>query len=75
MDGAVLSDDGAGIDGDDVAVGEGFADDAQGFRIVFGLSIDGRKDGSVQNQEIGVGRRQAFIQFPFFLLPPSGEVL
>lgn len=63
----MLADDGSGIDGDDVAVGEGFADDAKGFRVVFGLTVNGREDGTIENQEVGVGRRQALS----FLFPLS----
>ena len=63
----MLANDGSGIDGDDVAVGEGFADDAKGFRVVFGLTINRREDGTIENQEVGVGRRQALS----FLFPRS----
>ena len=64
MDGAVLSDDGAGIEGDNGAVGEGSGDDAQGLGIFLGLGISGNKHCTVENQEVGISRRQAlaFIQ-------------
>lgn len=67
VDGAMLADDGSGIDGDDVAVGKCLADDAKGFRVVFGLTVNGGEDGSVENQKVGVGRRKALS----FLLPRS----
>ena len=55
----MLSDDDAGIEGDDVAVGEGSGDDAQGLGIFLGLGISGNEHRTIENQEVGVGCRQA----------------
>ena len=59
MDGAVLADDGAGVDGQDVVVGEGGGEDA-GCLVVFRrLVVGGQDDASVDDEEVGVGGWQA----------------
>lgn len=61
VDGAVLTDDDTGVDRDDVPTGEGFADDAAGCGIEVGLGVGRHEDGSVDDEEIGVGGWQSLI--------------
>ena len=56
----MLADDGAGIDGYDFAVGEGDGQSVYGCLVVDGLIVCGTKHGTVQHEEIGVSRGQAF---------------
>lgn len=61
VDGAVLTDDDTGVDRDDVPAGEGFADDAACLGIKVGLIIGRNEDGSVDDEEIGVGGWQSLV--------------
>jgi hypothetical protein len=55
MEGAVLLDDGTTVDADDLAVWVGLANDTQGFGVEVGLGIGGHKDGTIDDQVVGVG--------------------
>ena len=51
----MLADDGAAVDGHDVASGEGLADDAQGLFVEVGLGLGRAEHGTVDDEEVGVG--------------------
>ena len=59
MDGAVLADDGAGVDGQDVVVGEGGGEDAGGLVVFRRLVVGGEDDASVDDEEVGISGWQA----------------
>ena len=59
MQGAVLADEDAAIDGHDVVLGEGSLQLAAGEVVVLRLTVGGKEDGVVDNEEVGVGGGQA----------------
>ena len=59
MQAAVLFDNASTVDADDLPVGEGLTDDSQRFGIEVGLSIGGTEYGIVDDEEVGVGGREA----------------
>lgn len=58
MQGAVLADEDAAVDGHDVVLGEGSLQLATGKVIILRLTVGGKEDGVVENEEVGVGGRQ-----------------
>ena len=59
MYGAVLSDDGACVDGYDFVIGEGSCEDACRLVVFVGLVVGGQDDGLVDCEEVGIGGGQA----------------
>jgi hypothetical protein len=59
MEGAVLADDGAAVDADNLVVGECLADDTQGLGVEVGLSIGRDEYSAVDDQIVGIGGWQA----------------
>ena len=51
----MLFDDASTVDADNFPVGEGLADDVQGFGIEVGLSVSGTEHSAVDDEEIGIG--------------------
>ena len=64
MEGAVLANDGAAVDADNLAVGEGLSDDAQGLGIEVGLGVGGYQYGTIDDQIVGIGGRQSVGTLP-----------
>ena len=54
----MLPDDGAAVDTDNLPVGEGLTDDAQGLVVEVWLPIGRTKHGTVDDEEVGIGGRQ-----------------
>ena len=69
----MLENQGGAIDADDLAVGKGLGDDRQRFFVL--AAIVGRdEDGAVDDQEVGVGGRQALAAWAEAgLRPGEGE--
>ena len=59
VEGAVLTDEDAAVDGDDVVFREGFLELMTGKVIVNGLSVGGHENGAIDDEEVGVGGREA----------------
>ena len=55
MDGAVLADDGAAVDADNIAAREGCGDELQGLCVEVGLAIGRAEHGTVDDEEVGIG--------------------
>ena len=58
MKGAVLADEHTAIDGHNVVLREGFLQLATSEIVILWLTIGGKKDGVVDDEEIGIGGRQ-----------------
>ena len=59
VEGAVLADEDAAVDGDDVVLGEGLLQLATGEVVGVGLTVGGHQHGAVDGEEVGVGGGQA----------------
>ena len=59
MEGAVLLDNGTTVDADNLTVGIGLTDDAEGLGIEVGLSIGGHQDSAIDDQIVGIGGGKA----------------
>ncbi len=55
----MLFDDTTAIDGHDITIGEGFADEAERLGIVIGLIVGGTEHSPIDDQEIGIRRRES----------------
>ena len=58
VEGAVLADEDAAVDGHDVVLGKGLLQLATGEVVGVGLTIGGHQDGAVDDEEGGVGGGQ-----------------
>ena len=56
----MLSDYHTGVDTDDIEAGEGERDGLTGNGVEVGLIVSGNKNGTIEDDEIGVGGRQPF---------------
>ena len=61
MQGAVLTDDGATVDAHNLAVREGLANDSYCLCVEVGLGVCGYEYGTIDDQIVGVGGRQAVV--------------
>ena len=58
MQGAVLADKHTAIDGHNVVLRESSLQLATGKIVILRLTVSGKEDGVVENEEVGVGGRQ-----------------
>lgn len=60
----MLTDDGPTINAHNLAIGEGFANDAHGLCVKVGLCVGGYQNGTIENQIVSVCGRQAVKTLP-----------
>ena len=61
MQAAMLFDNTTAIDGHDLAIREGLADETEGCCVEIRLGIGGTEHGPVDDQEVGIGGRQTIL--------------
>ena len=63
MQRAMLADEYAAIDADDLAVGEGFAEYLGSPLVILRLVVGGIEHGTIDDEEVGIGGGQTLIAF------------
>ena len=61
MYGAMLAHDGAGVERQDVALGEGLRQNGECLLVVFPVAIGGTNHCAIDHKEIGIGGREPLL--------------